>query len=59
MSYRRIIVDDKEYEYTVGKQFLKIKGVGSYRFNDAESKCSPAITPIMVERVIRNNKNES
>lgn len=28
MSYRKINVDGKEYEYTVGKTHVKVKGVG-------------------------------
>lgn len=28
MSYRKITVDGKEYEYTVGRSHVKIKGVG-------------------------------
>jgi hypothetical protein len=26
MSYRKIVVDDKEYEFTVGAAMLKVKG---------------------------------
>jgi len=28
MSYRKITVDGKEYEYTVGRTHVKVKGVG-------------------------------
>lgn len=34
MSYRKITVDNKEYEYTVGKSNTKVKGVGV--FNNAD-----------------------
>lgn len=30
MSYRKINVSGQTYEYVVGKNFLKIKGVGVY-----------------------------
>lgn len=30
MGYRKVHVNDKEYEYTIGKKFVKIKGVGSW-----------------------------
>lgn len=28
MSYRKITVDNKEYEYVVGKTHIKVKGLG-------------------------------
>lgn len=28
MSYRKITVDGKEYEYTIGRTHVKVKGVG-------------------------------
>lgn len=30
MSYRKIKVDDQEYEYSVGKSHTAIRGVGAY-----------------------------
>jgi hypothetical protein len=30
MSYRKLEVDGKEYEYVVGKSHVKVKGVGSW-----------------------------
>ena len=30
MSYRKITVNDKQYEYVVGKQHTKIKNVGTF-----------------------------
>lgn len=30
MTYRKITVDDKEYEYVVGKTHVKVKGMGSW-----------------------------
>lgn len=30
MAYRKITVDGTVYEYVVGKQYLKIKGLGSW-----------------------------
>ena len=29
MSYRKIVVDNQEYEYTVGASMLKVKGIGA------------------------------
>ena len=34
MSYRKITVNDKQYEYVVGKQFTKIKNVGLFKNED-------------------------
>lgn len=34
MSYRKITVDNKQYEYTVGKTYTKIKGVGVFHNSD-------------------------
>lgn len=34
MTYRKIVVDGKEYEYTVGKTHTKIKGVGVFLNKD-------------------------
>ena len=31
MSYRKITVDNVEYEYVVGKTHVKVKGVGSWQ----------------------------
>ena len=30
MGYRKIIVNDKQYEYTIGREFVKIKGMGVF-----------------------------
>ena len=30
MSYRKITVDDKPYQYVIGKTHVKIKGVGAW-----------------------------
>jgi len=29
MSYRKLTIDGQQYEYTVGKKFVKVKGVGT------------------------------
>jgi hypothetical protein len=34
MTYRKIEVDGKEYEYTIGKTHTKIKGVGVFLNED-------------------------
>lgn len=31
MSYRKITVNDKEYEYTIGEVFTKVKDVGVFK----------------------------
>lgn len=48
MSYRKITVDGKEYEYVVGKDVTKVKGVGifkhidwAYYMDERESRVSP------------------
>lgn len=38
MSYRKITVDNQEYEYTVGKSNTKIKGVGVFHNEDIGDK---------------------
>ena len=30
MAYRKITVDEKEYEYVIGKTHVKVKGVGAW-----------------------------
>ena len=49
MSYRKIEVDGKEYEYVVGRSNVKVKGVGSwpknevgYVIDDRESRVQPS-----------------
>ena len=34
MSYRKITVDGKVYEYTIGKTHTKIKGIGVWKNED-------------------------
>lgn len=34
MSYRKITVDNQQYEYTVGKEYTKVKGLGIYKNSD-------------------------
>lgn len=59
MAYRKIEVDGKEYEYTIGKSFLKIKGVGTYPIHEV-GDCLDAsmdvyqVTPSIVKKVIQN-----
>jgi hypothetical protein len=38
MSYRKITVNDKQYEYVVGKQYTKIKNVGLFKNEDIGTK---------------------
>ena len=60
MSYRKITVNDKQYEYVVGKQYTKIKNVGTFRndqigtvtcFDDG-GKNKYSVTPAVVKRMI-------
>lgn len=38
MSYRKITVDNQEYEYTVGKSNTKIKGIGIFKNEEIGDK---------------------
>lgn len=46
MAYRKITVNDRVYQYVIGKQFIKIKGVGIFKtkehldFFDDSPQCS-------------------
>jgi hypothetical protein len=44
MSYRKLVIDDQTFEYSVGKTHTKIRGVGAYLNTQvgsiAQSKCS-------------------
>lgn len=49
MTYRKIEVDGKEYEYVVGKSYVKVKGVGvwdkhavGYVIDDREARVQPS-----------------
>ena len=63
MSYRKITVNDKQYEYVVGKQFTKIKNVGLFR-NDQIGEVTGysclrneniySVTPAVVKRMIES-----
>lgn len=62
MSYRKITVNDKQYEYVVGKQFTKIKNIGLFKNEDigvvAGYNCLKntniySVTPARVEQVIK------
>lgn len=60
MSYRKIEVDGKEYEYVVGKSNVKVKGVGvwgkheiGYVIDDREVRVQPS----HVVEAIRNAVN--
>ena len=62
MSYRKITVNDKQYEYVVGKQYTKIKDVGTFRndrigtilgYND-QGENKYAVTPAVVKRMIES-----
>jgi hypothetical protein len=57
MAYRKVIVNNIEYEYTIGKSFLKVKGVGVVNTIDKYD----IITPVMVvewikEKIAQNEK---
>ncbi len=49
MTYRKIEVDGKEYEYVVGKSYVKVKGVGvwdnyaiGYVIDEREARVQPS-----------------
>jgi hypothetical protein len=61
MSYRKIDVDGVTYEYTVGKQYLKIKGIGTWPRElvgiEVERKRNKyAVTPHIVANIINGLK---
>jgi hypothetical protein len=60
MSYRNIHVNGRDYEYVVGPNFLKIKGIGLFRKdqigNEFRYKDMYVITPATVRAVIEGNK---
>jgi len=55
MSYRKIIVDDVEYEYIVGKTHVKIKGIGYWPKEEIgrtiDDRCT--VAPSHIESKIR------
>ena len=67
MTYRKITVDGKVYEYTIGKTNTKIKGVAEFfntdigtevkRNADGEPFDDPkyAVTPAIIEKLIRRH----
>ena len=49
MSYRKITVDDQEYEYVVGSAMLKVKGVGfAFKENVGETVWIDDVEKIMI-----------
>lgn len=58
MSYRKITVDDKVYEYVVGKLDIKIKGVGIFDIEQlfGENKDTSPVQPRHIESLIRYRK---
>lgn len=57
MSYRKIEVDGKTYEYVVGKTTTKVKGVGVFRNSDygvpVECTDTYVISAAGVKRMVR------
>ena len=63
MSYRKITVNDKQYEYVVGKKYTKIKNIGFFKNEEIgkvgwydESLCENiyAVTPADVKQMIES-----
>jgi hypothetical protein len=54
MSYRKIDVDGTPYEFTVGKFFIKIRGIGEIR-RDLDS---PSVKPKDIAELIRTMKQK-
>lgn len=70
MSYRKIEVNGKTYEYVIGKTNIKIKGVGVFstvevgdesarkEFGEDQFRHNP-VTPADIRKLIINNGNPS
>jgi hypothetical protein len=62
MSYRRITVDGREFEYTVGKTHIKVKGVGVWSKQDLyerhlyKSDVDPSLLMVTPELVAKQIK---
>jgi hypothetical protein len=59
MSYRKITVDGKQYEYIVGKTHLKIKGFDVFRISDVGNHIAGTlkyvVTPAVIAAIIRKD----
>ena len=57
MSYRKITVDGQEYQYTIGSEFVKIKGQAPVAIADIGSQVSVdklVVSPQHIQAYIRN-----
>jgi hypothetical protein len=63
MAYRKTEVNGKEYQYTIGKDFVKIRGmqavpkskVGQVDHYDDWGRAVYKVTPALVQIYIQNN----
>jgi hypothetical protein len=50
MSYRKLVINEKTYEYVIGKSHTRIKGIGVFLNNDIGSRydilCECCGTPL-------------
>ncbi len=60
MSYRKILVDGKEYEYVVGKSNVKVKGVGvwdkhavGYVIDEREARVQPSHVVEAIRKAVK------
>jgi hypothetical protein len=51
MSYRKITVDEKEYEYIVGKTHVKVKGIGVWPKEEIGSVHDELVTKVKPSHV--------
>jgi hypothetical protein len=63
MSYRKLEVDGKDYEYVVGKRYVKVKGVGSWPnaqvgrvIDDYESRVQPSHVADKIRQTLTEGK---
>lgn len=60
MSYRKITVDGKQYEYVIGASHLKIKAFGLFKVSDVgnpiKGTSKYVVTPTVIAALIRKER---
>lgn len=59
MSYRKLQIEDKTYEYTIGKSFVKIKDLGVFPKSQIGEKISEdvySVTPNKLKEFIETRR---
>lgn len=57
MAYRKIEVNGSTYDYTVGKSYIKIRGLGAYNkfvLGDRQDDYVSKVTPAHIKAIIVN-----